>query len=170
MRTPSYQFCCLIQLYPNKLSGFPQIATLWGTCCSVFQSCPTLCDSMDCSMPGSSVFHYLPEFFQIHLHRVGDATQPSHPLLPSSPFTFNFSEHQGFFQQVGSSIRCPAAAASVMSDSVRPHRWQPTRLLCPQDSPGRNTGVGCHFLLQSGAHLKAINEYILVKRIVGTFH
>ena len=37
---------------------------------------------------------------------------------------------------------------SVMSDSVRPHRWQPTRLLHPQDSPGKNTGVGCHFLLQ----------------------
>ena len=36
-----------------------------------------------------------------------------------------------------------------MSDSVRPHRWQPTRLPCPWDSPGKNTGVGCHFLLQS---------------------
>ena len=35
-----------------------------------------------------------------------------------------------------------------MSDSVRPHRWQPTRLPCPWDSPGKNTGVGCHFLLQ----------------------
>ena len=35
-----------------------------------------------------------------------------------------------------------------MSDSVRPHGQQPTRLLCPQDSPGKNTGVGCHFLLQ----------------------
>src|SRR5574337_966976 len=35
-----------------------------------------------------------------------------------------------------------------MSDSVRPHRWQPTRLPCPWDSPGENTGVGCHFLLQ----------------------
>ena len=35
-----------------------------------------------------------------------------------------------------------------MSDSVRPHRWQPTRLLCPWDSPGKNTGVGCHYLLQ----------------------
>ena len=38
--------------------------------------------------------------------------------------------------------------ASVVSDSVRPHRRQPTRLLCPWDSPGKNTGVGCHFLLQ----------------------
>ena len=39
-------------------------------------------------------------------------------------------------------------AASVVSDSVLPHRWQPTRLCCPRDSPGKNTGVGCHFLLQ----------------------
>ena len=37
---------------------------------------------------------------------------------------------------------------SVVSDSVRPHRWQPTRLPLPWDSPGKNTGVGCHFLLQ----------------------
>ena len=40
------------------------------------------------------------------------------------------------------------AAASVVSNSVRPHRWQPTRLRCPWDSPDKNTGVGCHFLLQ----------------------
>ena len=41
-----------------------------------------------------------------------------------------------------------AAVASVVSDSVQPHRWQPTRLPRPWDSPGKNTGVGCHFLLQ----------------------
>ena len=43
---------------------------------------------------------------------------------------------------------CCRQVASVVSDSVRPHRQQPTRLLCPWDSPGKNTGVGCHFLLQ----------------------
>ena len=43
---------------------------------------------------------------------------------------------------------CCCEVASVMSDSVRPHRWKPTRLPCPWDSPGKNTGVGCHFLLQ----------------------
>ena len=43
---------------------------------------------------------------------------------------------------------CCCCVASVMSDSVQPHRWQPTRLLRPSDSPGKNTGVGCHFLLQ----------------------
>ena len=43
---------------------------------------------------------------------------------------------------------CCCWVTSVVSDSVRPHRWQPTRLHCPWDSPGKNTGVGCHFLLQ----------------------
>ena len=65
-------------------------------CCrySVTKSCLTLCDSMDCSMPGSPVLHYLPEFAQIHVRWVGDAIQPSHPLLPPSPFAFNLSQHQ----------------------------------------------------------------------------
>ena len=49
---------------------------------------------MDCSMPGSPVLHYLPEFAQIHVRWVGDAIQPSHPLLPPSPFAFNLSQHQ----------------------------------------------------------------------------
>ena len=53
-------------------------------CSSVNKLCPTFCDPMDCSMPGSLFLHYLPEFAQIHVHWVGDAIQPSHPLLPSS--------------------------------------------------------------------------------------
>ena len=52
---------------------------------SVTQSCPTLCDPMNCSTPGLTVHHQLPEFTQTHLHRVSDAIQPSHPL--SSPFS-----------------------------------------------------------------------------------
>ena len=48
--------------------------------------------------------------------------------------------------------------ASVVSDSVRPHGLQPTRLLCPWDSPGKNTGVGCHFLLHSIVHTCAIKK------------
>ena len=47
---------------------------------SVAQSCPTLCDPMNCSTPGFPVHHQLPEFTQTHVHRVGDAIQPSHPL------------------------------------------------------------------------------------------
>ena len=52
---------------------------------SVAQSCPTLCDPMNYSMPGLPVHHQLPEFTQTHVHRVGDAIQPSHPLLSPSP-------------------------------------------------------------------------------------
>ena len=64
---------------------------------SAAQSCPTLCDPMDCSTPGLPVHHQLPEFTQTHVHRVGDAVQPSHPLSSSSPPAFNLSQHQGFF-------------------------------------------------------------------------
>ena len=51
---------------------------------SVAQSCPTLCDPMNCSTPGLPVHHQLPEFTQTYVHRVGDAIQPSHPLLSPS--------------------------------------------------------------------------------------
>ena len=70
---------------------------------SVAQSCLSLCDSMDCSTPGLPVHHQLPEFTQTHIHWVGDAIQPSHPLLSPSPPTFNLSQHQGLFQWVSSS-------------------------------------------------------------------
>ena len=65
---------------------------------SVTQSCPTLCDPMDCSMPGFPVHHQLPDLTQTHVPQVGDAIQPSHPLLsPLSP-AFNLSHNQGLFQ------------------------------------------------------------------------
>ena len=67
---------------------------------SVAQSCPTLCDPMDCSMPGLSVHHQLLEFTQTHVHHVSDAIQPSHLLSSPSPPTFNQSQHQGLFQWV----------------------------------------------------------------------
>ena len=53
---------------------------------------------MDCGTPGFSVLHYLPELSQTHVHRVSDAIQPSHPLLPLSPPAFNLPQHQGLFQ------------------------------------------------------------------------
>ena len=56
------------------------------------------CDLMDCSTPGLPVHHQLPEFIQTHVHSVGDAIQPSHPLSSSSPSTFNLSQHQGLFE------------------------------------------------------------------------
>ena len=58
---------------------------------------------MDCSTPGLPVHHQLPELAQTHVHWVGDAMQPSHPLLSPFPPTFNISQHQGLFQWVSSS-------------------------------------------------------------------
>ena len=72
-------------------------------CCSVAESCLILVNPMDCSMPGLPVLHPLPEFAQTHVHWLGDAIQPSHPLLSTSPPAFNLSQHQGIFQWVGSS-------------------------------------------------------------------
>ena len=70
---------------------------------SVAQSGLTLCNPMDCSTAGFSVHHRLPEPAQTHLHWVGNAIQPSHPLLSPSPPTFTLSQHQGLFQWVSSS-------------------------------------------------------------------
>ena len=69
---------------------------------SVTQSCLTLCNPMDCSMPGLPVHHQLPELTQTHVHQVGDAIQPPHPLSSPSPPTSNLSQHQGLFKWVGS--------------------------------------------------------------------
>ena len=65
---------------------------------SVAQPCPTLYDPMDCSMPGSPVHHQLLDLTQIHVHWVGDAIKPSHPLSSPSPPAFNLSKHQGLFK------------------------------------------------------------------------
>ena len=70
---------------------------------SVAQSCPTLCDPMNCSTPGLPVHYHLPEFTKTHVHRVGDAIQPSHPLSSPSPPAPNRSQHQCLFQWVNSS-------------------------------------------------------------------
>ena len=68
--------------------------------CSVMLA---LCDPVDCTMPGFPVLHRLPEFAQTHVHWVGDATQPPHPLSSPSPPTFILSQHQGLFSRVSSS-------------------------------------------------------------------
>ena len=70
---------------------------------SVAQSCPTLCDPMNCSTPGLPVHHQLPEFTQTRVHQVSGAIQPSHPLSSPSPPAPNPSQHQSLFQQVNSS-------------------------------------------------------------------
>ena len=69
---------------------------------SVAQSCPTLCDPMNRSMPGLPVHHQLPEFTQTHVHRVGDAIQPSHPPSSPSPPALNLSQHHSLFKSVNS--------------------------------------------------------------------
>ena len=61
------------------------------------QSCPTLCDPMDAGTLGLPVHHQLPESTQTHVHQVGDAIQPPHPLLSPSP-AFSISQHQGLFK------------------------------------------------------------------------
>ena len=73
-----------------------KIQFLSPTCCSVTKSSPPLCDPMDCSTPGFPV--YLPELAQTHVHWVGDAIQPPHPLLSPSPPAFILFQHQGLFQ------------------------------------------------------------------------
>ena len=109
---------------------------------SVAQSCLTLCDPVNCSMPGLPVHHQLLEFTQTHAHRVGDAIQPSYPLSsPSSPAP-NPSQHQGLFQWVNS----PREVAKVLEFQLQHQslQWTPrTDLLqdglvgspcCPRDS------------------------------------
>ena len=91
--------------YKNEQS---QSAEIWTEnyfrvcCCSVISRVQTLCDPMDCSMPGFPVLHYLLESAQAHVHWIGDAIQPSHPLLPPSPPAFSLSQRQGLPQWVSS--------------------------------------------------------------------
>ena len=91
---------------------------------SVAQSCPTLCNPMNRSTPGLPVHHQLPEFTQTYIHRVGDAIQPSHPLLCPSPPAFNLSLNQSLFQvsqffaSGGQSIG-DSASASVLPKNIQ---------------------------------------------------
>ena len=74
---------------------------------SVAQSCPTLCNPKNRSTPGLPVHHQLPEFTQIHVHQVGDAIQPSHPLSSPSPPAPNPSQHQSFSNKSTLCMRWP---------------------------------------------------------------
>ena len=96
LESREYAFC--------KDSDFADLRLGWWSVqfSSVSQLCLTLCDPMDCSTPGFPDCHQLPELTQTHVHRVGDAIQPSHPLSSPSP-AFNLSQHQGLIQWVSSS-------------------------------------------------------------------
>ena len=80
----------------SRGANFPQFS-------SVAQSCLTPCDPMNRSMPDLPAHHQLLESIHTHVHWVSDAIQPSHPLSSPSPPTFNLSQHQGLFKEVGSS-------------------------------------------------------------------
>ena len=95
---------------------------------STAQSCPTLCDPMDCITPGLSVHHQLPEFTQTHVHWVGDAIQPSHPLLSPS-LAFNLSQHHGLFKWVSSLHQVAKVLEFQLLTSVLPMNtrdWSPS--------------------------------------------
>ena len=80
----------------------------------------TLCDPMDCSIPGFPVFQYLPQFAQTHVHWVSDAIQPPHPLSSPSPPAFNLSQHQGLFQWVS----CLYQEAKVLEFQLQNQSFQ----------------------------------------------
>ena len=89
---------------------------------SVTESCPTLCDLMNCSTPGVPVHYQLPEFTQTHVHWVNDAIQPSHPLSSPSPPAPNPSQHQSLFQWVNSLHE----VAKVLEFQLQHHSFQRT--------------------------------------------
>ena len=99
---------------------------------SVPQSCPTLCDPMNCSMPGFPVPHHFPEFAEVHVHWISDAIQPSHPLSPSSSCPQSFPASGSFpvsqlFASGGQNIGA-SASASALAKSIQ--GWFPLRLTC----------------------------------------
>ena len=106
--------------------------TMFSQFSSVAQSCPTLCDPVNRSMPGLPVHHQLLESTQTHVHRVGDAIQPSHPLSSPSPPAPNPSQHQGLFQWVSSSSQLFASggqsigvSASASVPPINTQDWSP---------------------------------------------
>ena len=82
---------------------------------------PTLCNSINCCMPGFPVLHHLPEHAQTHVHWVGDANPTTHLLSSTSPPSFNFSHHQGLFQWVGSSHQ--AVKVLELQLDHQPFQW-----------------------------------------------
>ena len=85
---------------------------------SVAQLCLTLCNPVNCSTPGLPVHHQLPESTQSHVHWVGDAIQPSHPLSSPSPPALNLSQHQSLFKWVSSSHHMKVIGVSRQSIGV----------------------------------------------------
>ena len=103
------QYSCLENPWTEEPDGVQYLGSQrvrqdWATkFSSVAQPSPTVCDPMDCSIPGLPVCHQLRELIQTHVHQVSDATQQTHPLLSPSPPAFNLSDHLGLCQWVISS-------------------------------------------------------------------
>ena len=95
--------CCFPALNSVDFYFDPIIIFLLLQFSSVAQLCPTLCNPMDCKTPGLPVYQQLLELAQTHVHRVGDAIQPSHPLLSPSPPALSLTQHQDVFQRISSS-------------------------------------------------------------------
>ena len=128
-------------------------------CCSVTQLCPTLCNPMNCSMPGFPVLHYLPEFAQTHVHWVGDAIQPSHPLSPPCPPLKSFPALGSFpiswLFTLGGQSTGASASASVLPMNIQgqfPSGFTGLILL-------KSKGLSLKSLLQY--HFKSINSLAL---------
>ena len=113
---------------------------------------------MDCSIPGFPVHHQLPELAQTHVHWVGDAIQPSHPLLSPSPPAFSLSQHQGLFQWVSSSHQvAKVLELQLQHQSFQwifrtdfPEDWVVGSPCSPRDSQESST-----------LHFKSINSSVL---------
>ena len=102
----------------RKISSFLWLSSVQFS--SVAQSCPTLCDPINCSTSSLPVHQQLPEFNQTHVHRVDDAIQPSHPGLSPSPPAPNLCQHQSLFQWVNSSHE----VAKVLEFQLQHHSLQ----------------------------------------------
>ena len=89
-----------------------------ATCCSVAQSCTSLCHPMDCSTPDFPVLHHHLEFAQTHIHLVSHAIQSSHPLSLPSPSAINHSQHQGLFNESMNQLFASGGQSFGASSSV----------------------------------------------------
>ena len=110
----------------------PQLFILSVQFSSVAQSCPTLCNPMNCSTPGLPVHHQLPEFTQTHVHRVSDAIQPSHPLSSPSPPALNSASIRVFSNESTLRMRWPKYWS--FSFSIIPSKEHPGLLSFRMDS------------------------------------
>ena len=156
----------LVPPFPSPTVSTSLFSVLSMCVCFVTKLCPTLCDPMNCSTLGFPVFYYLPKFAQIHVHWVSDAIQPSHPLLPPSPFALNLCRHQGLFQWVfvsgGQSIGV-SASVSVLPMNIQ--GWFPLGLTGLISLPSRDSQES-----SPAPQFKSINSSLLSLFLWSTSH